>query len=115
MRISDWSSDVCSSDLVGADGGDPDQQSAGAVDGAADNLVAGLAVDRHRLAGHQRLAYRRATLHHPTVHSQALAGPDAHAVSYGDPAAANLDPASVAQAVGGLRLPALGSSRWWDW
>src|SRR3546814_16214533 len=74
MRISDWSSDVCSSDL------------------------------RHRLAGHQRLVYRRATLHHLTVHRQALAGPDAHEVSFGDLADDNLDLASVAQDVGGLRL-----------
>src|SRR3546814_8300235 len=52
----------------------------------------------------QRLVYRRATLHHLTVHRQALAGPDAHEVSFGDLADDNLDLASVAQDVGGLRL-----------
>src|SRR3546814_16333761 len=44
------------------------------------------------------------SLHHLTVHRQALAGPDAHEVSFGDLADDNLDLASVAQDVGGLRL-----------
>src|SRR3546814_15603743 len=68
MRISDWSSDVCSSDLVGAGGGRdaPDAAERAALDVGLDLLVADLAAQRlvvvalhagaagvgeHRLAG----------------------------------------------------------------
>src|SRR3546814_5483327 len=88
MRISDWSSDVCSSDLrasildlpghalekaVAAHGGDADEQGAGAIDGAADHRVAGLALDRHWLAGDKRLIHGGAALHDLAVDGQALA------------------------------------------
>src|SRR3546814_1794780 len=48
MRISDWSSDVCSSDLVGAGGGRdaPDAAERAALDVGLDLLVADLAAQR---------------------------------------------------------------------
>src|SRR3546814_8596932 len=66
---------------VAAHGGDADEQGAGAIDGAADHRVAGLALDRHWLAGDKRLIHGGAALHDLAVDGQALARPDAHQIS----------------------------------
>ena len=62
---------------VGADLLGADQQAAGAVDRAADDLRARLLLHRDRLAGDHRLVHRAAALDDDAVHRHLLAGPDA--------------------------------------
>ena len=59
----------------------PHHETAGAVDGAADEPIAGRLLDRDRLAGHHRLVDRALALGHDAVDRHLLAGPDAEPVS----------------------------------
>src|SRR3546814_6933084 len=78
MRISDWSSDVCSSDLVGED--ERHRQLArahrGAVDAPDHQMLAALLEHQFALGGdrgaEQRLHRRHAILAHALVHLDAL-------------------------------------------
>ena len=62
----------------------PHHETARAVDGAADETIAGRLLDRDRLARHHRLVDRALALGHDAVDRHLLAGPDAEAVSHPD-------------------------------
>src|SRR3546814_8167260 len=73
MRISDWSSDVCSSDLA-----------AGLVDRPADERRAGFLGDRHRLARDQRLVDRSAAFEDDAIDRDFFARADTQHVANSD-------------------------------
>ena len=80
LRLGDHGDDArqhrVGADLVGAH-----HQRAGAVDGAADQLVAGLLGDRHRLAGDHGLVDGARALQHFAVDRHAVARPHAQPVA----------------------------------
>ena len=81
---------------VGADLGGPDPQGAVAVDGGADDLVAGLLVDREALAGHHRLVDLALALLDDAVDGDLGARADQQQVADGDLGGRDLDRLAVA-------------------
>ena len=69
---------------VGADPGRAHDEAAAGVDRRARDLVAGLLLDRHRLAGEQRLVDGARALLDDAVGGDLLAGPDDEAVADGE-------------------------------